>query len=70
MTYRYKTLADYFEQTERTQQSLADELGVTRQCVSQWVARTREMSLTMALRVSSLTGVRLDGLTRGEEVAA
>lgn len=69
VTYRYKTLADYFEQTGRTQQSLAAELNVTRACVSQWVGRTREMSLSMALRVSRMTGVRLDGLTR-ERVAA
>lgn len=69
MAQKYRTLADYFEQTGKSQSSLARQLGVTRACVSYWVARRNEPSLSTALWLSRSLGIRLDGLIRTEDAA-
>jgi transcriptional regulator with XRE-family HTH domain len=59
---RYKTLADYLEQTGKTQAFLADKLGITRAYVSYLVSGDRQPSLDLALRIEALTGVALSSL--------
>lgn len=65
MPQKYKTLADYFEQTGAKKATLAEKLGVSPACVSYWISRKREPSpLRVAVRVSEVTGVPIAGLTR------
>ena len=62
MTRKYRTLADYFEQTGATQESLATKLGVDRSYVSYLVAGKRQPALDLAVRISRLTGVPVESL--------
>jgi transcriptional regulator with XRE-family HTH domain len=59
---RYKTLADYLEQTGKTQRYLATKLGITPAYVSFLVSGDRQPSLDLALRIEALTGVPLESL--------
>lgn len=68
MPQRYKTLADFFKQTERTQESLAAELGVTRAYVSMLAAGQRQPALHLALRIEALTGVPVEALVDAARV--
>jgi plasmid maintenance system antidote protein VapI len=56
---RYRTLADYFEQTERPQVELALELGVSKAFISMLVKGQRKASPALAMRITELTGVNL-----------
>lgn len=62
MAQRYRTLADYFEQTGRTHRSLAIKLGVDRSYISLLVSRNRQPSLPMAIEIAKYTGVPLESL--------
>lgn len=62
MERRYRTLADYFEQTGKTHQELADQLGVTRFYVTLLSHGQRTPSLPMALRIQRLTGVPVESM--------
>jgi transcriptional regulator with XRE-family HTH domain len=66
---RYKTLADYLEQTGKTQAFLADKLGITRAYVSYLVSGDRQPSLSLALRIEALTGVALSSLVSEEKAS-
>lgn len=64
MTQRYKTLADFFEQTGTTQQALAGKLGIQSSYVSLITSGQRQPSLKLALRISEETGVPIETLVR------
>lgn len=70
MRQRYRTLADYFEQTRATHESLADELGLTRPYISMIASGARQPSLNVALRIQSLTGVPVESLVSRPQVAS
>jgi transcriptional regulator with XRE-family HTH domain len=59
---RYKTLAAYFEQTGKSKRSLAQRLEVSESYVSLIAAGKRQPSLSLALRIESMTGVPAEAL--------
>jgi plasmid maintenance system antidote protein VapI len=59
---RYRSLAAYFEQTERPQVDLARELGVSKGFVSMLVNGDRKASPALAMRIAEVTGVNLASL--------
>lgn len=68
MERRYRTLADYFEQTGKPYRELADRLGITPVYVALLVRGRRTPSLPMALRIQEMTGVPVE--TMVEEKAS
>lgn len=59
---KYKTLADYLEQTGKTQDSLAERLGVSVSYVCLLVSGRRQPSLPLAIRIEAATGVPVEAL--------
>ena len=66
---RYRSLADYFEQTGKTQESLAVRLEVSRSYVSLLASGERQPGLRLALRIASITGVPVEALV-SQQVAS
>lgn len=66
MAQKYRTLADYFKQTGKTQESLAKKLGVKSAYVSMLAAGKRQPGLTLALEISRITGVPVEALLMPE----
>lgn len=64
VTQRYKTLADYIEQTEESHQSLAARIGVSRPYMTLLVLRQRTPALPLAIRIVHETGVPYESLVR------
>lgn len=62
MKQRYKTLADYFEQTGTTQTELATRLGISSAFMSMLVTGERRAGIAMAARIHELTGVAVRSL--------
>jgi DNA-binding XRE family transcriptional regulator len=58
------TLADWLTRHDRTDAWLANELGVTRACVSHIRRGIREPSLPLAVRLSRVTGIEIDRLLK------
>lgn len=69
MVRKYKTLADYFEQTGKTQDSLAERLGVSRSYVSLLTSGERQPGLALALRIETITGVPVEALVAQERAS-
>jgi transcriptional regulator with XRE-family HTH domain len=55
-------LAAYFEQTGKSKRSLAQRLEVSESYVSLIAAGKRQPSLSLALRIESMTGVPAEAL--------
>lgn len=70
MKQRYRTLADYFEQTGSSQIALARKLQISKSYVSMLVAGERQPALDLALRIEALTGVPAHALVSAEKVAS
>lgn len=66
---RYRSLADYFEQTKRTQASLAEALDVDRSYLSLIASGQRQPSLDLALRIERETGVPVETLVAQEQAS-
>jgi transcriptional regulator with XRE-family HTH domain len=66
---KYLTLAEYFEKTGNTQDSLAAQLGVSRSYVSLLASGERQPALSLALRIEGLTGVPLSSLVAQERAS-
>jgi DNA-binding XRE family transcriptional regulator len=66
---KYKTLADYLDQTGTTQDFLAEKLGVSRSYVSLLASGERQPALPLALRIEALTGVPVESLVAGERAS-
>lgn len=56
------------EREGMTQQTLADQLYVTRQAVSRWECGARYPDLLMTKKIADIFGVSMDELVSGEEV--
>ena len=69
MKPRYRDLNEFFDKQQRTQQWLADQLGVDRSYVSLIASGKRQPTLGLALRIEALTGVPLKSLLLTEQVA-
>ena len=69
MARRFHTLAGYFAQTGRTQESLALKVGVTPHYISMIAAGMRTPKLPLAIKISDYTGVPLHSLIRDEAAA-
>jgi transcriptional regulator with XRE-family HTH domain len=67
---RYRSLADYFIQTGRTQESLASKLGVTPAYISLLTSGSRQPGLKLALRIEAMTGVPVEALAANERKAS
>lgn len=57
MKQRYRTLADYFEQTDSTQADLARAMGVSKACISLLARGEGFASAKLAARIAEHTGV-------------
>lgn len=68
MAQKYRTLADYFEQTGKSKRSLARRLNISESYVSHIAAGRKQPSLAVALAIAQATGVPASALVR--EVAA
>jgi transcriptional regulator with XRE-family HTH domain len=66
---KFKSLAEYFEQTKDTQGKLARRLGVSRSYVSLLTSGDRQPALDLALRIQKETGVPSSALVSVERVA-
>lgn len=62
MQRRYRTLADYFEQTGTSQRALARQLGISKAYISLITSGDRQPSLPLAIRIVELTGVPMESL--------
>lgn len=62
MPKRFKSLADYFRITGKTQRSLAERLDVDESYISLIVAGRRQPSLPLALQIEAATGVPVEAL--------
>lgn len=62
MKQRYRTLADYFKQTERPQIDLAREVRVSKSFLSMLVKDERKASPDVAQRIADATGVNVSSL--------
>lgn len=69
MGQKYRTLADYFEQTGKSQTSLAVKLQISRSYMSLLVSGSRQPALDLALRIEAMTGVPASALVASERVA-
>lgn len=69
MKQRYRTLADYFEQTGETQESLATTLRISRSYMSLLVSGDRQPALPLAVRIEELTGVPVAALVAQERAS-
>lgn len=69
MKQRYRTLADYFTQTERPQIELARQVGVSKSFLSMVAKGERHASADVAQRIADATGVNVSSLV-SPEVAA
>ena len=69
MRRKCQTLSDFFEKTGETHDALAERLGVSRSYVSLIAAGKRQPSLSLALRIESVTGVPIAALVSAEAVA-
>jgi transcriptional regulator with XRE-family HTH domain len=67
---RYRTLADYFKQTETSQTALAQKLRISKAYVSLIVKGERQPSLRLALRIEEATGVPAASMVLTSERAA
>jgi transcriptional regulator with XRE-family HTH domain len=67
---RYRSLADYFIQTGRTQESLASKLGVTPAYISLLTSGSRQPGLKLALRIEAMTGLPVEALAANERKAS
>jgi transcriptional regulator with XRE-family HTH domain len=65
---KYRTLADYFEQTGKSKRALAKRLNVSESYISHIAAGRKQPSLAIALAIAQATGVPAAALVR--EVAA
>lgn len=63
---RYRDLDTFFDATGRTQQWLADQLGVDRSYISLIAGGKRQPSLRLSLRIEALTGVAIKSLVTDE----
>lgn len=59
-TQRYKTLADFFEQTGTKQAALAKRVGVDSATMSLVTTRKRQATLPLAIKLSKLAGVPIE----------
>lgn len=57
MPQTYRSLAQFFDRSGQTREDVAARLGVSVSYISLLVARKRQPSLPLALRIESLTGV-------------
>ncbi len=62
MAKKYRSLADYFTGTGERKRALARRLQVSESYVSLIAAGKRQPSLSLALRIESLTGVPASAL--------
>lgn len=62
MAQKYRTLADYFEQTGKSKRSLARRLNVSESYISHIAAGRKQPSLGIALRLAEATGVPVSSL--------
>lgn len=62
MKQRYRTLADYFDQTGATQESLSAALGISRSYVCLLASGARQPGLPLAIRIAEYTGVPVEAL--------
>lgn len=67
---RYRTLADYFEQTETKQAPLARRLHISKTYMSMLVAGDRQPSIALALKIELETGVTMPVLKSMREAVA
>lgn len=65
---KYLSVADYLEQTGKTQEELATRLGISRSHVSLIADRKRQPPLDLALKIVRVTGVPIESLVRLENV--
>ena len=63
---RYRSLADYFEQTGATHQSLADQVGCSRSLITLLVSKRRTADVPLAMRLEKTIGVPWHTLVRRE----
>jgi transcriptional regulator with XRE-family HTH domain len=66
---RYPSLAAYLAGTGRTQEQLAADLGVRQGLISKYVRGEQTPRLDLAIRLSAITGVPLEALTRRDTKA-
>jgi transcriptional regulator with XRE-family HTH domain len=64
MKRRYESLAAYLKATGRTQEDLAAAVGVRQGLISKYVRGAQTPRLATAIRISKITGVPLESLTR------
>lgn len=69
MKRRYRTLADYFEQTGESQIALARKLRVSKSYISMLAKGERQPSLSLALRIEAMTGVPAASMVSSGAVA-
>ena len=70
MPQRYRTLADYFNQTGDTKEAIAEKLDISRSYVSLIASGDRQPALRLALRIAKLTGVPVESLVKARSSAA
>jgi len=64
---RYRSLAAYLEgPPRRTQEQLAEAIGVRQGLISKYVRGAQTPRLEIAIRLHKVTGVPLESLTRKE----
>lgn len=66
MKRRYESLAAYLKATGKTQEQLAEAIGVRQGLISKYVRGAQTPRLAIALKLHKLTGVPLEALTRRE----
>lgn len=67
---KFRSLAEYLEKTGRTQQSLAERLGVHPSYVSMLASRERRPGLRLALKIEAETGVPVASFVTPDRVAS
>jgi transcriptional regulator with XRE-family HTH domain len=67
---KYRTLAEYLDKTNTTQDALAEQLQISRSYVSLLASGERRPGLRLALRIEALTGVPVSALASGEALSA
>lgn len=66
---RYTSLAAYLKATGRTQEQLAAEIGVRQGLISKYVRGAQTPRLAIAIKLSKVTGVPLEALSRTKDAA-
>jgi transcriptional regulator with XRE-family HTH domain len=66
----YPSVKAYLKATNRTQESLADQLGISYPTMSRIVRGMVMPRPTLALRISEVTGVSVESLVRASADAA